>query len=408
MTSTAPRELVARKLPADDLAAVVAIRDWLLTTAVRAPDLLEMVTGLGQRLNAASVTVDRIVSTAGLLHSEYDAVSRRWEKGQGVETNHYRHAEAEADKSVYLRSPLYRALETRKWVVLDLASTPDDAFGIVPELKADGYTGYACAPIIYSNGSGNWISYATRAVGGFGERDLAMLASIEAAVAAVMEIRTAWRQLSEVLRIYVGDEPRREIMAGAIRRGQVSRIKAVLLVADMRDYTNQTADKSCEDVVAGLNAFFDCLVQPIETRGGEVLKYMGDGLLAIFREEGRSPEATAAAALAAAREALALMAEAEAGGKACLHLHGGVALHRGEAAYGNVGSGVRLDFTVIGPDVNLVSRIAGQNRPLGEPLLLSAAFAALIDGGVRPVGDVALKGFSGETAIFAPAQAGEA
>ena len=147
----------------------------------------------------------------------------------------------------------------------------------------------------------------------------------------------------------------------------------------MRDYTRRSATLAPEAAVELLNDYFDCLVPPIEAEGGEVLKYMGDGLLAIFREpeddSGRAAQSALTAAVEPSRASKRRTARAVSG-----PITAGIALHHGEAAYGNVGSGARLDFTVIGPDVNLASRIAQLNKTIDEPLLMSKPFVDHLRG----------------------------
>src|SRR5215203_1303349 len=161
--------------------------------------------------------------------------------------------------------------------------------------------------------------------------------------AVVMEVRTLNRRLNDVLRIYVGDEPHRAILSGSILRGQVTRIRSAILFADMRSYTSLSSKLSPEASVTLLNDYFDCLVPPIESEGGEVLKYMGDGLLAIFREREADRGSAAQSALTAAVQALDQLKAANDADRFPSAISAGFALHHGEAAYGNVGSGVRLD-----------------------------------------------------------------
>ena len=172
----------------------------------------------------------------------------------------------------------------------------------------------------------------------------------------------------------------------------------------MRDYTRLTATLSPEEAVQLLNVFFDCLVPPIEAEGGEVLKYMGDGLLAIFREGEGDRGRAAQAALTAAVQGLAQLEAANSAGRFPSPISAGLALHHGEAAYGNVGSGVRLDFTVIGPDVNLASRIAQLNKVLDEPLLMSQAFVDALSSQSESLGAHAVDGFEKAVPIYRPSR----
>jgi adenylate cyclase len=200
----------------------------------------------------------------------------------------------------------------------------------------------------------------------------------------------------------VGDEPHRAILSGAILRGQVSRIRSAILFADMRNYTRLSSTLTPEGAVELLNNYFDCLVPPIEDEGGEVLKYLGDGLLAIFRDRGDDTGGAPQSALTAATSAIRRLQTANSEGRFPVPVQVGIALHHGEAAYGNVGSGQRLDFTVIGPDVNLASRIAHLNKELGEPLLMSKPFVEHLWGNPTPLGTHLVDGLDTRIEVFKP------
>ena len=386
------------------LPKALAIRDWLLTEAAQLADPGQISPGLAERLIALGIPIDRIMSAIDLLHSEYSGVGRVWTKEEGTTSRLFPHG-PDGDRVVYNKSPFAHVHRTREWLLLDLAQTPDDRFNIIPDLKAAGYRHYLVVPIFFTNGSHHGLTFATRAPEGFGEQGLRVLRFVVPTIAAMMEIRVLHHHLDNVLRIYVGDEPHRAILSGTIRRGQVSRIRSAILFADMRDYTRLTATLSPEEAVQLLNGYFDCLVPPIEAEGGEVLKYMGDGLLAIFREGEDDRGSAAQSALTAAVQALAQLKAANGAGRFPSPISAGVALHHGEAAYGNVGSGARLDFTVIGPDVNLASRIAQLNKVLGEPLLMSQAFVDVLPGRSEPLGVHAVDGFDEAVPIYRPAQA---
>ncbi len=220
--------------------------------------------------------------------------------------------------------------------------------------------------------------------------------------ALVTELRATSNRLDEVLRIYVGDEPHRAILSGAILRGQVTRIRSAILFADMREYTRISSTLSPESAVELLNNYFDCLVPPIEDEGGEVLKYLGDGLLAIVRDRGDDTGGAPQSALSAATKALRRVHAANNEGRFPVPIQVGIALHHGDAAYGNVGSGRRLDFTVIGRDVNLASRIADLNKRLGEPLLMSKSFVDHLWGNPVSLGSHDVDGFEEKIDVFKP------
>jgi adenylate cyclase len=390
----------AADVPFGALQQCVALRDWLLSEGARMPKAEDLLSGLAERLIALDVPVDRATTAIDALHSEYSGVGRFWTREAGSTVRLFPHGEA--SEKAYRQSPFFRVHETGEWLFLDLPETPDDAFAVIPDLKAEGYRHYIVAPLFFTTGTRNGISFATRAEAGFRDEDVAILRFVMPTLAAVMEMRSVNKQLDHVLRIYVGDEPHKAILGGSIRRGHVQRIRSAILFADMRDYTRISADMTPEEAVDLLNIFFDCLVPAIEREGGEVLKYLGDGLLAIFRERGDDLGGAAKGALTAAQSAMAALAEANALGRFANPVAAGIALHHGEAAYGNVGSGARLDFTVIGRDVNLASRVARLNRTLGEPILMSKPFVDFLWDMPEPLGDHVLDGFAEPMGVYRP------
>lgn len=390
----------ANDVPFGALQQCVALRDWLLSEGARMPKAEDLLSGLAERLIDLGVPVDRATTAIDALHSEYSGVGRSWTRETGSTVRLFPHGEA-SDKA-YRASPFFRVHETGEWLILDLAETPDDTFAVIPDLKAEGYRHYIVAPLFFTNGTRNGVTFATHAEAGFRDEDVAILRFVMPTLAAVMEMRSVNKQLDHVLRIYVGDEPHKAILAGSIRRGHVQRIRSAILFADMRDYTRISADMTPEEAVGLLNIFFDCLVPAIEREGGEVLKYLGDGLLAIFREPGDDLGGAAKGALTAAQSAMAALAEANDLGRFANPVAAGIALHHGEAAYGNVGSGSRLDFTVIGRDVNLASRVARLNRTLGEPILMSKPFVDFLWDTAEPLGEHALDGFAEPMGVYRP------
>jgi adenylate cyclase len=382
------------------LAAANAVRDWLVEEARAKRDTGFFLSGMCEQLNEAGVPIDRGTLALATLHSEHSAIGRFWVKGEGSHSEKFR--SDRRDSEAYRHSPFHFVHQTRQPLLLRVAETPDDRFGVVPELKADGYVDYLCLPIFFANGDENAVAFATKHPDGFSEPDLAVIGFVMPAAAAVLEILAGYRSLDQLLRIYVGDEPHRAILSGAVRRGEVARIRSAILVADMRNFTRITSALTPEASVELLNAYFDCLVPPIEAESGEVLKYMGDGLLAIFRELGDDLGGAAQSALSAAGAALTRIEAANLESRFPVPIDVGIALHHGEAAYGNVGSGERLDFTVIGRDVNLASRIAQLNKQLGEPLLMSQAFVDFLWGDPESLGEHDINGFEEPIAVFRP------
>ena len=217
--------------------------------------------------------------------------------------------------------------------------------------------------------------------GGFSDGDLRLFQDILPTYSTVVEVKSLRRFATNVLSTYVGREPGELIMNGQIRRGDVRTIRAALMMVDLRDFTSLSDTLPPSEVIETLNRYFDGVIPPIKRRGGEVLEFLGDGILAILHENGEH----------SAREACKLAFEAAGEGLDALsalhhelsttppHLKAGFALHYGEVSYGNIGAGDRLDFTVIGPDVNLTSRIERLCRELDRNLIMSEEFVRYLD-----------------------------
>jgi adenylate cyclase len=215
--------------------------------------------------------------------------------------------------------------------------------------------------------------------------------------------RIALQQVAEnLLDAYLGADAGRRVLAGQIERGAATRLSAVVFFADLRGFTRLADETTGESLLSGLNDFLGDLTEAIETQGGQVLKFLGDGLLAIFKLEGEEPSGVCGDALAAAKAALTsnatLNAQRRVSGKPALDLD--VALHLGELMYGNVGSSHRLDFTVIGPAVNEASRIESLCEPLGQHLLISESFARAFDRPLRSLGRHQLRGVAKPQELF--------
>lgn len=390
---------IQARLTAEGRRIALALLDWVGNPHQRT-EIGSLIESFCERLVDAGVPLDRYGSSTTMVTADHDAIGRIWRPEGGVEERVY--VSPDEEDTDYLTSPFYEAASSGQWVELWLPETPDERFGVVAELKAVGLVHYLCIPMRLTNGAEAWLTFATKTATGFSEQNLLLLAFILPVLMMRIDARVGWVTLDKLLRTYVGEEPHQAILAGRAKRGQTTVITAAMLVADLRDSTGHVADSDATAAVKLFNDLFDCLVPDIEGRRGEVLKYLGDGLLAIFREEEEGPRA-AERALAAAEAALAAVERANAAHPQRRPMDVGIALHFGEVAYGNIGSGSRLDFTVIGRDVALASRIAGMNGPLGVPLLMSASFVAHLGREVQSVGSHPARGFEQAVEVFRPA-----
>ena len=385
-------------MPPEVAARAAAIRDWLIGEARFIDDPDVVVEGFVSRLIEAGLPLDRMASAIPTLYAVRRGLGRNWSREAGVRTLDF----PWDNQAVYEASPFYPAHRAREWVAFRLDEVADEDYGIVAELRAGGFTHYLCMPVFFRDGTEGGLTFATRRPEGFSGADFALLRAIEAPMAMVLELNRVWILLRETLRMYVGEEPQARILSGQVRRGDVVHIRSAIVFADMRGFTALSGAMNVEETVALLNRYFDCVVPPIEAAGGDVLKYIGDGVLAIFRAEERG-EAACVKVLRAARAILERVEADRAAAGAAARFDIKIALHFGEVAYGNIGSGARLDYTVVGGSVNLASRLADLAGQLERHILVSTDFAQrLPDQGFEAMGEHELRGVVEAQRVFAP------
>ena len=382
---------------------VEAVVEWLVDGARSARQPQDVLAELCDRLLACGLPLHRVAVFVTTLHP--DVMGRRflWRHGEGVQVTEADYDVLESD--TYRRSPVPVVFERALAIRRRLAdpACPDD-YEILAEMRAEGVTDYLIQPLPFTNGEVHAVSWTTRRPSGFGDDDMAALEAIRPPLARLAEVYALRRIAATLLNTYVGRDAGERILQGRIRRGDIERIDAVILLSDLRDFTAQSNRLPGEAVIGLLNSYFDCLVPPIEAHGGEVLKFVGDGLLGIF-PVAADPREACRGALAAAAEARAALSEANAERAA----HGepeqrfGLALHLGEVLYGNIGSAGRLDFTTIGPAVNLTARLETLARDLGRDLVASTAFARHSPEPLHSLGTFRLRGFQMPEEVFAPA-----
>lgn len=370
--------------------------------------LAQLIPGFCERLIEAGVPILRCSVNIRQLHPQYYTRGFFWNRGEIEATESPREHGIE-NTSAYLDSPLRRVYEKHEDIrrrLLDPA-TPRD-FPILADLEQRGVTDYLVKWLPFRRGEDQAITLATDHPKGFSDANLAMIDSALTAFAATAELINLERMSQVLLQTYVGKSTGRRVFSGEIRRGDVRRIRAVLLFSDLRSFTQLSETLPGEEVVELLNEYFETLSAPFTAAGGEILKFIGDAMLAIIPVDGDGDETareTCETALAAANEAVAALARLRDGcrqaGKPCFSA--GLALHVGDALYGNIGTPDRLDFTVIGHAVNLVSRIEHFCAEAGHPIVLSADFARMIEAPVRSLGRHELKGMAEAQEILVPA-----
>jgi adenylate cyclase len=249
-------------------------------------------------------------------------------------------------------------------------------FPLLAELHDEGATDYVIMPLKFTNGSINYISWATDQDGGFTTGDLALLYDLLPLISPRHEIDNVYRVSWALLGVYLGKVAAHRVFKGKVRCGG-ERIVAAILYADLRNFTSVVDRRQAQYVLDLLNGYFERIVGAVETNSGEILKFMGDAALAIFPFTEGDEEAACCRALDAAIAGLKALDRfnAERGGEGLGPVRLGIAPHLREVTFGNIGAPGRLDFTVIGRAVNGVSRLDALCASLDRPLLTSAGFA---------------------------------
>jgi adenylate cyclase len=301
-------------------------------------------------------------------------------------------------------SPMRIAYEGGGPVRCDLTAPPAAGeFAILDELRRDGYSDYVVYSVPFADGSHKALSLATRRPDGFEAHELDLFDAMMPAVAFNLEIQALRRTARTLLDTYVGQHTGGRVLDGQIKRGSGETIRAVIWLSDLRGFTSLSESLPRDTLIELLNAYFGPLCDAVLTHGGEVLKFIGDAMLAIFPIAADGAE-ICNAALAAAEIAAAALTEANRRREAASlpRIDYGLALHVGDVMYGNIGGDTRLDFTVIGPAVNLTARIESMCRTLSRQLLLSSDFVRMGRIDAERLGAFPLKGVGGDQDIFAP------
>jgi adenylate cyclase len=381
-----------------DIRSVV---DWL-TDGARSGSLSEDVLAeLCQRMVDAGIPLWRVAVFVNTLHPDVIGRAFIWQVDTGVKVSEAQYDILETDE--YQSSPVVAVYATRQPIRRQIAdgTCPDD-FPILHELRAEGATDYVAFPLRFTDGTVHVATYTTRQPGGFTPEQFADLEATIAPLTRVAEIRALRRTATNLLNTYVGRQAGERILAGKIRRGFVEEIRAAVWLSDMRGFTALSERLPPQELVDLLNRYFDCQVPAILEHGGEVLKFIGDGLLAIFplAADGNAGE-VCRRALACAREAKALIdALDKPAGDGDNAIRFGLALHVGQVMYGNIGGGNRLDFTCIGPAVNLAARLEKTAPQLGQTIVASAEFAGRVPDAFKWLGECTVAGFAAPQAVF--------
>ena len=397
---------------------IIELHVWAVRQGLLGAAASELFTGFCQRLVEAGLPLWRAYAAMRTLHPQWGGYGYTWQRElNAIEPAQY----GRGDGQNWLTSPFAYLLDQARaggeehnpWQHLRRHLTGREAqldFPVLEELAAAGGSDYFAQIVRFgaegdlSHGTGIAYSFAIDRPGGFRDDDLALLKAVLPALSLAMMTHAGHTIASSLLSAYLGDDAGRRVHSGEIERGSVESIRAVLWFADMRGFTTLADGTPGLEVIALLDEVFETLTAPLRSRGGQVLKFMGDGMLAIFPLMAETQAETCRNAIHAAREAMHALDRINRARAEATKPVGEVdlALHIGEVLYGNVGAADRLDFTVIGPAVNEAARIETLCEPLGRKVLVSAEFAAAAGScnGLQPLGHHRLRGVREPRAIY--------
>lgn len=394
-----------------EMSSPLSVQDWLTTEGLRGIGDVALLNGFCERLRAEGVPVFRVFIGSDVLHPTLAARILRWRRGDPIVDTDIARGDGSVPADEWRTSPFYAMTQSG---ATDLRLKLDDPvavarFPVLPDLKQQGATDYLATMVRFGGllcfglVEEVYASFATDSADGFSDQHLALLRSVMPALALALHAQRMALIGRTLLTTYLGTDAAERVLAGNIVRGQAESIHAVIWSSDLAGFTRVADEIPADQMLALLNAYAEVVVEAIEVHGGDVLKFIGDGILAIFRDD--DPYGACGRALDATRT-MRTRVEAL---KAARHTAGlpvtevTLALHVGEVLYGNFGSATRLDFTVLGTAVNETSRIAALSHTLDQKVLVSAAFA--IECGPRraelvSLGRYALRGVARPQELF--------
>lgn len=378
---------------------------WMLRDARHSTHMRDFGGEMCRRIVAAGIPIWHAFCAVDTLHPLIAAVAYVWDREKPGATR----VTAGHDLFVnptFIQSPIgavrrdHRKIRRR---LIDPACPID--FPVLEQFKREGGTDYLALPMVRSDGGANVITFLTDHPEGYTDTEAAGLEEIAQVLDILVELQSSRRISKTLVETYVGHRTAERVLNGAIMRGAGEVIRAVIWCCDLRGFTTLTDHSPREQVADLLNEYFEIMAHAVTAEGGEVLKFIGDGMLAIFElRSGEDISRWCSAALRAAQAAVESVHTTNAARQkaGALEIRFGLALHLGEVYYGNIGAPDRLDFTVIGPAVNHASRLEKIAPELGRIVVTSASFAAAAKEPLEHLGWHRLRGVAEPQEVFAP------
>ena len=406
-TNTAPSRLAG-----EWEAAIQSVSDWLIGRALGDTGIEALFGGLCERLVEAGLPLWRAHVALSTLHPMFEAMSCTWRRGEGISVASYRHGDRDLEN--WQQSPYRNMIESGDRVMrrrLEGGNAELD-YPILEEFKDKGATDYLALltpfgekPDAIQHLDGMISSWTTDREGGFDDGQIAAIERLEPRLGVAIKMRAREQTAVNVVSAYLGTIAGKRVLDGYIQRGDGEILHAAIWYSDLRGSTAMADSLPATEFLAVLNAYFECTAGAVLDHGGEVLRFIGDAVLAIFPIDGPGGgERAARMALAATTDAEGRMARvnAERADKGELGLDFGLGLHVGELMFGNIGVPERVEFSVIGAAANEVARLEGLTKELERRVVMSAAFARLLPAECESLGRHSLRGVSAEQEVFAP------
>lgn len=371
---------------------------WILTQG-RMNGLQALIDGLGARLRAGGMDLMRLRLGMRTTHPLTTALSFMWENSGGPIVQAAAPHGLE-NRSAYVGSPMEHVARTRTPFrrILTGTLTKDD-HTVLHELQLRGATDYYGIPLVFVEGSGGILMAVSEAASGFSDDDITLLDTLSQVIAPVAEAHGNHHLATAIATSYLGPKTGQRVLDGQITRGDIETTQAAILFSDIRGWTALNATLPAAEILQIANRYFEIISDAVDSTGGEILKFMGDGVLALFPSDstGRGRKLACRNAVAAAHAAQGIAADTDR-----FDTSFGIGIHFGEVLYGNVGAHARIDFTILGQAVNIASRVESSCADLGQSVLVSDTVAKIADLPMQHVSTQPLKGVEYPMALHTP------
>lgn len=388
--------------------------DWILRRGLDGLDEGELLREFCEKCREAGLMLSRALSFIDTLHPVHEGRIYRWRDDSVEEeaaTDYARTDQGGPVAESWLRSPFFHLLQTgEEELRRRIGFGEEPGFSVIQEMKDLGHTDYIVFIHRFAGDTkigdmdGVYSAWSTRHSEGFSDANVIALRRLVPALALAIKSAALARIADTLVRVYLGRDAGRRVLEGSIQRGVADRVEAALWFSDLRSFTAITDTAKPSEIIPLLNDYAEAVITSIHEAGGDVLKLIGDGTLAVFRAD--DPAEACRCALRAEENLRARMKSLNERRLAAEQpvTTAYIGLHIGEVFYGNIGSFDRLDFTVVGPAVNETSRIASMCRSVDRPVLVSSTFAGALPAEERArlvsVGRFALRGVGRAQDLF--------